>query len=417
METIITKNFISTILLAAVASSPAMALTWAELKSTALDHAPALEIAKSELSAADATIKSANAQFLPNISSSLSASQNIDTSTHKSANNYDASILVEQSLFSFGRSAAQLDAAKSGKSASLANLKLSSVTLRTKLARAWAKALYLQELGRISEKNIARREANAQIVKLRYQGGRENKGSVLKTETATLETKTDTFEAKDNFELSKGDLSVLIGKDIDPSETLAGEIVPDLQITVAKPSREHPEVTALHAKEKQAEAALKESRRKYLPDLALSASARRSATPNLPLNDPEYTAGLTLRIPMFTPSTSADIASAAAKRKSASVALKEAQSSHSQKMKSAESSLKFAQQRLEIANKSFDASKLQAEVSRQRYTLGLVSFQDWDSYESDLMKSEADVLRCKLEVANAHADYIEALGINLEEGP
>jgi outer membrane protein TolC len=417
LEAVGNKKLIAFILLGLGTASSAFALTWRELRSKALEKAPVLETSKADIKTSDAAISSAQAQFLPNITSNLSAYRSLDSNEDVSFNKFDAGITLEQSLFSFGKSTAQLEAARSGKSASLAKLKLSSVTLRSKLAKAWAKALYLQELAKISEKNVTRREANVQIVKLRYQGGRENKGSVLKTETATLQSKTDTQEAKANYELAKGDLSVLIGEDIASNETFTGEIVPEIKLDSGNTKNDHPEITALEAKQKQAEASLTESRRHYLPDLSLSASAKKSASPDLPLKDPQYSAGVTLKVPLFNPSTSAEIEAASAKKHAAIVALQEAKASHTQKLKTAASNLDFARQRLTVAIKSFEASKLQAEVSRQRYTLGLMSFQDWDSYEAELMRSESAVLTAKLDVANAYADYNEALGMSLEEGP
>ncbi len=402
-------------LLLLCASSSAKALTWSEVKAKALETAPSIITGKAEVGSADAAIDRAKAEFLPSVSSSLSASRRIDSGEKTSSNTYDAGIALDQSLFSFGKTRAQLNAAKSGKQAALSELKLSSVTLRAKLAKAWSKVIYLQELAKLGEKNTVRREANLQIVKLRYQGGRENKGSVLRTEAAKLQTSTESEEAKANLESSKGELSVLIGQDIDRKEIFSGDI--ETRAPAIPELKNHPHLEALLAKQKQADATLVESRRKYFPDLSLSASANKSATPNLPLKDPIYQAEVTLKIPVFNPSTSADVSAALAKSKTTSIALAEASATQKQKALSTASAFSFARQKLEVARKIFEATKLQAEVSRQRYTLGMMSFQDWDSYESDLMRSEGEVLRAKYNLSDAHADYLEAIGIALEEGP
>lgn len=397
--------------------SQAYALTWSDVKAKATAHAPSLKSARAEVDASDAAITSANADLLPSISSSIGSSKNIDTGTGDSKNSIEASIALEQSLFSFGRTRAQIDAAHSEKSASIANLRLASATLRAKIAKAWSKTLYLQELVKIGEKNVTRRAANVQIVKLRYQGGRENKGSVLRTEASKLQTQTDAAEAQANLTLSKGELSVLIGQSIDENDLLSGDLIPELIDRSKSKPNEHPQVAAMVAKQRQAEASLREAKRRYLPELSLAAAAKKSASPNLPLGPPQYSAGLTVRVPIFNWATSGDVASASAKSKVAVIAAEEAKASYEQKIKQTESSLEIAQKRLEVSQKIFEASKLQAEVSRQRYTLGLMSFQDWDSYETELMRSEADILRSKLEVANCYADHLEALGISLEEGP
>ena len=122
-------------------------------------------------------------------------------------------------------------------------------------------------------------------------------------------------------------------------------------------------------------------------------------------------------MPLFDGQTSADVRGAAAKLSAATVSLAESRATAAQKFKATKSNVDFALQRLEVAKKGFEASKLQAEVSRQRYTLGLLSFQDWDAYESELIKSELDVLSGERDVADAVADFYEAAGLTLEEDP
>ena len=211
MEKHLRRNTVSFwVLVTFCTSTSAIAMTWADLKSAALSSAPTLQSAKTQIDAADANVDVAKSSFLPKISSSLSATRTIDSELEKTSNTYIAGINLEQSLFAFGKNKAQHNAAKANKDALVAELKSSSVLLRSNLAKAWANALYLQELVKITERNIVRREANYQIVKLRYSGGRENQGSVLKTETATLTSKTDGLEALANLSLSRGSLSILI---------------------------------------------------------------------------------------------------------------------------------------------------------------------------------------------------------------
>lgn len=398
-------------------SYPSQAVTWNDMKSLAIESSPAIKAAVAEVRSSNAAVSSIQSQFLPSVSSTISVNRNIETVRDQAKNYFDASIFVEQSIFSFGRSLAQLDAAKASKFSSESNLKLSNVKLRARLAKAWAKSLYYGELQKIHQKNILRREANFQIVKLRYKGGRENKGSLLKTEVATLQTQTDAQEAKANFDLSRGDLSVLVGRDLPPNEPLNGDLNSDHELTFASDNHDHPAVMALISKARAAEAAVNEASRRYFPELYLSATARKSASPNLPLEDPQYTVGVTLKFPIFDGKISSDVATSLAKQKSVEIALNDARATYKQLTKSAATSLEFAKKRLEASFKNFEASKLQAEVSRERYTLGLLSFQDWDSYESDLMRSEVATLTAKLDVANAVADYYESLGVTLEDGP
>jgi hypothetical protein len=46
-----------------------------------------------------------------------------------------------------------------------------------------------------------------------------------------------------------------------------------------------------------------------------------------------------------------------------------------------------------------------------------MSFQDWDSFENDFIRTELDVLQSEKDVADSLATYQEAIGMTLEEGP
>ncbi len=413
-KTLTTK--ITILLLLSLTSHEVMALDWNELKSAALLSAPSLKSAKADLESSKSGVDSAKASFYPKVNSSLTASRAVDTDINKSSNSYAAALSLEQSLYASGRDQAQLSAAKASQNATAATLKANSVALRASLRKAWNNALYLNELAKITLRNINRRKSNYQIVSLRYSGGRENKGSVLRTEATTLQAKLTSEQAAARAILAKGDLSVIAGREISEGETLTGDLK-GTEPVISKTSNQNPTITASELKLTAAEESLKSAKARYLPEVSLSAAARKSASPDLPLHDPVYSAGVTLTVPLFNPATSADVRSAAARTTSASVALAQAKATQDQKIKTAMSQYQFAVKNLEISKKSYEASKLQAEVSRQRYTLGLMSFQDWDSFENDFIRSELDVLQSEKDVADSLATYQEAIGMTLEEGP
>jgi outer membrane protein TolC len=404
-------------LIALVASllltTPSFALTWADVQAKALSTAPDLQSQRANIHSSDAAIDTAMASFYPTLSSTISATRNVETQVPRSANSYAAGLTLEQNLFSSGRDLAWLNAAKSAKDAALKETKAASVALRAKLAKAWTAAVYLQQLTSITAKNITRRESNARIVTLRYSNGRENKGSVLKTEAQTLEAKVSSLETVAKATLSKGTLSVLIGQLIPETEALVGPLA---EGRIAPPNQKI--VPVIAAKESQLQAAedsLILAKTQYLPSLSLSASAHKSATPNLPLNAPAYSAQLALNIPIFNAATSAGVRSAAAKTEVATIELAAVRSSQEQSIKLKFADVEFSKKRLDVARKNFAADELQAEIYRQRYTLGLASFQDWNTYESALIASEMDVLSSEKSVADALTEYHEEIGVTLEE--
>lgn len=404
-----------------ILSTPALGLSWLDIKSMAQKTAPDIKQAETEREFADIQLEAAKSLFLPKIYSQFSASRAVRTEPKTASNEYSGSLSVEQSLFSSGRDIAKFSSAKFAQNASNLEVKLNSAALRAQLARAWNDCLYLNNLEKITRRTIARREGNHQIVKLRYKAGRESKGSVLKTEAATLESQVSSLEASAQARLARGELAVLMGQEVSMSEPLSGQLydkkILDAELSTPRKQDMNLEVQATTAKLKAAEHALISAKRQYLPEVTLSGTARKSATPDLPLADPVYSASVAVRIPIYDASHSDEVRSAAVKASQAEIEASKARARVDQKIIVVKSSLEFTQKHLEATQKGLEASKLQAEVSRQRYTLGLLSFQDWDSYENERINYEMDVLKAQRAVAYALADFYEAHGVTLEEGP
>ncbi len=400
-------------ILSVFVSTPTSALTWSDVQSKALSTAPDLQLAKANIASAEAAVDTAKALFYPTVSSSITAGRSVDSQLKRSANTYGAGVSLDQNIYSSGRDTAKLNAASSSRSAAFSEEQSTSVILRAKLSRAWINALYLQELSRITLRNITRRESNEQIVRLRYSSGRENKGSVLKTEAQTLETKLSRVESVAKFALAEGALAILIGQPLVENEELAGDLMSD--VVAPQKSSLPPVIAAKEAALRSSEDSLALAKIQYLPTLGLSASAHKSASPNLPLLAPVFSAQLALNIPIFNAATSAGVRSAASKTAAATIELNAAKLAQEQAIKTKWSDLDFAKKRLEISHKNFEASALLGEISRKRYALGLGSFQDWNNYESELLRSEMDVLSSEKTVADALTDYHEQIGVTLGE--
>ena len=400
-------------ILSVCVSTPTSALNWSDVQSKALSTAPDLQLAKANISSAEAAVDTAKASFYPTVSSSITAGRSVDSQLKRSANTYGAGVSLDQNIYSSGRDTAKLNAASSSRSAAFSEGKSTSVTLRAKLSRAWINALYLQELSKITLRNITRRESNEQIVRLRYSSGRENKGSVLKTEAQTLESKLSRVESVAKFALAEGALAILIGQPLVENEELAGQLMGD--VVAPQKSNIPPVIAAKEAALRASEDSLALAKIQYLPTLGLSASAYKSASPNLPLLAPVYSAQLALNIPIFNAATSAGVRSAASKTAAATIELNAAKQAQEQAIKTKLSAHEIAKKRHEISRKNFEASALLGEISRKRYALGLGSFQDWNNNESELLQSEMDVLSSEKTVADALTDYHEQIGVTLGE--
>jgi len=124
--------------------------------------------------------------------------------------------------------------------------------------------------------------------------------------------------------------------------------------------------------------------------------------------------GLTLSVPLFKPGQNADYREATIDWKKAEISITETRRTLEIQAQKASLALNDAATRKNIALKVFEAAKLQAEVYRNRYTLGMISFQDWNSAETEFIESERKLLDAKYAFADAWADMDAAYGKGLE---
>ena len=392
------------------------AASWADIKAKAV-NAPSLLAAQADIDGALAGVDSSKAGFYPRVYSTLQASRTRDEQFKTTANNFSAAISLEQSLYASGRDRANNDAAVAALDGAQLSRKDASVTLRGDLSKAWSRALYYDRLANLTKQNITRRQSNTQIVKLRYASGRESNGSLLLTENAEQRAIVDFKDAKKKSTLARGDLGALADIEISESESLTGILADDKWTPPTKNPQSNYKIAAQEAKLAAATASATAARSKYFPELSLNATAKKSASPDLPLKDPLYTAGLLMTIPIFDGRTSADVRAAIAKKSLLEITLAHAKRQSEQSARTALANFEISRERLRVARQGLDATRLQAEVSRQRYTLGLMSFQDWDAFENALMKSELEVLSGEKDLADAISDYLAAIGTTLEDGP
>ena len=71
-------------------------------------------------------------------------------------------------------------------------------------------------------------------------------------------------------------------------------------------------------------------------------------------------------------------------------------------------SLQDAVERIEVQEEFLKAAQLRAEVARTKYTTGLLSFDEWDLIENDLISTQKSHLQALLKYNNSR-DYAQAI--------
>ena len=231
-----------------------------------------------------------------------------------------------------------------------------------------------------------------------------------------MQSQADDKQAQKLLQVLRQDISRQIHREVSSNEVFEGSLPVLNEVRTYSDNQIHESATVEKSKESilAADAAIKVARRKWMPDLSLQASATKSGD-NLPINATQYSAGLVLTVPIYDPTVSPDVGAAAITRQKAELGLIKAQQDQDYALGQAKASLQNAAASLEVSLKQLEADSLQAEVYRQRYTLGLASFQDWDLVERDFIASEKNLLDARHEVADSFTGLELAKNRRLED--
>ncbi|MGZ3696055.1 MAG: TolC family protein, partial [Bdellovibrionota bacterium] len=160
----------------------AQTISWPEAVEIAKKNNPELAAADATLRAAGAQIGSARAGFFPKVSGSLSATRAnsvVGNTSLPASNTYSAALTGSQNIFTGLADAARVDQAKANADSAEQEAKITKARISYELKTAFESFLYAQEYSAQTLEIMKRRKENLRLVQLRFDGGRENKGSVL----------------------------------------------------------------------------------------------------------------------------------------------------------------------------------------------------------------------------------------------
>ena len=397
-------------------ATSARAVTWNDIRSSAATHILPLRSADQSIERADAAKDEAKGGFFPTLKATASSARTVDPEPAGSVTGSRLGVTASQNLFSGFSDQKNVEKFDAQKQSAVAARAVESVNQRNILRKIFNNGLYQQELLELSKKIVDRREQNVRIVNLRYSSGLENKSSYLKVQAAQLEAEANRDLTTARYSSTKLEASRRSGRTIAAEERFEGSLIPDLTIKV--PAGQHPNIVRAQADRDAAASNVDVTRSGWLPQLTADASAYRAGTDFKLEPQNHYELGLTLTVPIFTPNQSPRYREASSDLSKAEISLATAQLEFDLSLNDAKIVVEDAKRRVDVAIKTVEATEMQAEVYRKRYTLGLISFQDWDSAETDFIKANTDYLLVQQKFADAVADLDSAEGRKLEEeGP
>lgn len=384
------------------------------VKQTELNN-PDLKSAEASVNSARALIGGARSGFLPQITTRAEATRaQIDPNLPN--NEFALSVTASQSLFSGFQDLAKLHQAEHSLRAAEAGRQLARAKASFDLKTGYENLAYANYFSVLTRNIIKRREENLKLVELRYDSGRENKGSVLLSRANLKLAQYEELEAKNARETAIAQLAKAMGlTDFTELQSHGIEgVIPNTEppqepdfILLATQT---PERLQSFEQTASAEEAVHASEAGFYPALSATATQGRLGDGFFPQNG-RWSAGVHLTFPLFSGGKDYySRESAVSIWRASGYSLKSVESQGLLRLRQTFAAFMESVQKLKVDEAFRDAATARAEIARNKYNNGLLTFEDWDIIENDLILRQKTYLQSKRDRVIAEAAWEQAQG-------
>lgn len=411
------------------------ALLWSDCVKEAKENHPDLQSAEAKVSQARAAKEISRSAIVPQItgnasevtskgasfgSSGGSSPSDIQVgSSRTSRTTLDYSITGQQLLYDGFRTAYELSVAERNIKSAKYNYDVTSSNIRLRLRTAYANLIAAQELLKVSESIEARRKQNLELVRLRYEGGREHKGSMLTSEADLAQAVFDVRQSRRSIFLAQRQLTKELGR---------REFAPMIALgdfTVRESDRERPAFEALCEKNPllrqlvaQKEAArygVQSAKAQFYPQIYASGTIGNTNVDAFPDKN-EWSFGTTLTMPIFDGgNTIATVSKARAALGQAEADERSGRDGVVYTLSDTWTKLQDAIDKVGVAQKSLEAAEERARISEAQYSIGLLIYDNWIIIENNLVTAKRNYLSAQRDALIAEANWIQAKGETLDD--
>lgn len=395
-------------------------LTLAEALTTAGKNHPQIEEAAATLSATEAKLGQAKANYWPQINlaadwnkgdtflTALGGIKETEVST--------TSVVVRQNLYDFGRTAGATDAARGAKAAAAEGVSVSRQDVAFRVKAAWYLVLAAEKQVEASRKTVAAREGLARQAGEFFLHGIRSKVEVARTEAALFAGKSLLIRAENNRDLARLELANAMGLDsladrpLAEPETNAAPAPEDLASLREEALRNRSELKRLSSLKDAASGSLRSARSGYLPTLSGTASYGDAAQSMLPEGQ-IWALGVNLTLPIFSGfATREQVREADAAMHGVEAQHRNLRMQVAKEVESAWLGITEAQARLAASSKEAEAAQESQRLSMERYREGLGTMIEAIDAQAQALNAETARIQAGYDQRIAEARLDRALG-------
>jgi outer membrane protein TolC len=392
-------------------------LRWEDCVNEARENHPDLISAFERVNQAGSDKDIVLSDMLPQVTAQA-AGKKSKTSSGNKANSYSYSVAAKQLLFDGFKTFKDINAAAENAAAEEYNFAVTSSNVRLNLRNAFASLLRAQDLTDLTKEIAERREQNLGLVRLRYDAGREHKGSLLTAEADFAQAGFEVAQAERNLSLSMRELTKELGRE---------RLIPvkvEGNFSIKETDRDNPDfeyladftpfLKELIAKKEAARFNYLSAKADFFPQVYLNTSYGESA-PHWPADKEDWSAGVTVSFSLFEGGSR--IARVSKTKSGFKQARAEERSGRDTVVFTLEQAWKNFQDAIDTAavrKKFLEAAEERARIASSQYSAGLVSFDDWVIIEDNLVSTKKSFLDARANLLSFEADWVQAKGGTLE---
>ena len=387
----VSRSLIAFLLLTVLPASPATAetLSWEACVREAAANNAELLAARANLAAAGERVAAARSGFFPQVSAGAARTDTEGSAPAITGDPaYSASVTATQNLFAGFLDQASVEQAGANRDRASAAYDGARAKLSQDLKSAYAGLYYAQEYLTLTARIVERLEENLRLVELRFEGGRENKGSFLLTRASLEQGRYDQLQARQALETARAQLARALGRREPGELRVEGQLPlgePPAQPEFALLAEQAPDFRTVIADEAAAGAAVRIARSGFYPSVDLSGRLAREGGDWFP-DDDRRTLTASVTVPIFNGGRDYFTTRAATDSLDAAVAGKDnIRRQLLVRLKQAHAGYVESVQKLRVDEAFVEAADARARIARSKYNNGLMSFEDWDRIENDLI--------------------------------
>ncbi len=394
-------------------------LNWADSIAMARKDHPELLAGREAVKQAQAALAGSFEGFLPDASSTFSRTRRQVDSANETDSFSFVTNISEEWFSGFDNTADVLQARRNYRAEKFNYADLES-RIAFELRQAFVRLLHAQELVVLRRSIAERRKMNQDIVRLRYEAGREHRGSLKRAEAIYNEALFDVRQAERSIVIERNAFLRELGGRYGTETAASGDLllmIPPLPI--AEPAfteiaEKIPSVLRRKELKESAGAGVIKEQSDFWPSVTGSASLADSGN-TTKMNSRTWDMGLSVDIPIFNGGAElSDLVSARSDHREAFYTLKDVRDTAFANLIEKWTDLTGALEFVDVRKKFLEAAVDRAEITTIQYQDGLVSFEDWDRIEEELVTSRISLLNAERDAVLAEADWLRSQGLSFD---